>query len=155
MESNGVPPQSGHDGAASRQGRADGAPLCGQAALTAPHHSEGRLACSPRGKIERWHQTMKSRILLEYCYLPGDLEAQVGAFVDYYNHRRYHESVQNINTGRCLLRPRKQHLGKRGGHQKPNNRTTPLGASTCGRLNYQPRSARASVPTTLDLSQKS
>ena len=30
------------------------------------------------GKIERWHQTLKNRILLENYYLPGDLEAQVG-----------------------------------------------------------------------------
>ena len=30
-----------------------------------------------QGKIERWHQTLKNRILLENYYLPGDLEAQV------------------------------------------------------------------------------
>jgi len=29
-----------------------------------------------QGKIERWHQTLKNRILLENYYLPGDLEAQ-------------------------------------------------------------------------------
>jgi hypothetical protein len=34
-----------------------------------------------QGKIERWHQTLKNRILLENYYLPGDLEAQIGAFV--------------------------------------------------------------------------
>jgi len=49
-----------------------------------------------QGKIERWHQTLKNRILLENYYLPGDLEAQVKAFVDYYNHRRYHESLGNL-----------------------------------------------------------
>jgi hypothetical protein len=27
-----------------------------------------------QGKIERWHQTVKNRILLENYYLPGDLE---------------------------------------------------------------------------------
>lgn len=27
-----------------------------------------------QGKIERWHQTPKNRILLENYYLPGDLE---------------------------------------------------------------------------------
>ena len=27
-----------------------------------------------QGKIERWHQTMKNRVLLENYYLPGDLE---------------------------------------------------------------------------------
>ena len=54
--------------------------------------------CHPQtqGKIERWHQTLKNRILLENYYLPGDLEAQVEAFVDHYNHRRYHESLSNL-----------------------------------------------------------
>ena len=36
-----------------------------------------------QGKIERWHQTMKNRILLENYYLPGDLEQQIGVFVDH------------------------------------------------------------------------
>ena len=49
-----------------------------------------------QGKIERWHQTMKNRILLENYYLPGDLEAKVGCFVDHYNHKRYHESLGNL-----------------------------------------------------------
>ncbi len=35
-----------------------------------------------QGKIERWHQTLKNRILLENYFLPGDLEAQIAAFVD-------------------------------------------------------------------------
>ena len=54
--------------------------------------------CHPQtqGKIERWHQTLKNRILLENYYLPGDLEAQIGRFVEHYNHRRYHESLQNL-----------------------------------------------------------
>ena len=45
---------------------------------------------------ERWHQTMKNRILLENYYLPGDLEQQIGAFVDHYNNHRYHESLNNV-----------------------------------------------------------
>ena len=49
-----------------------------------------------QGKIERWHQTLKNRILLENYYLPGDLEAQIEAFVTDYNHRRYHESIDNL-----------------------------------------------------------
>ncbi len=49
-----------------------------------------------QGKIERWHQTLKNRILLEHYYLPGDLEAQIDAFVGQYNHRRYHESLGNL-----------------------------------------------------------
>ena len=42
------------------------------------------------------HQTLKNRILLENFYLPGALEAQIEAFVGYYNHQRYHESIQNL-----------------------------------------------------------
>ena len=49
-----------------------------------------------QGKIERWHQTLKNRILLEHYYLPGDLEAQIDEFVGHYNHRRYHESLGNL-----------------------------------------------------------
>ena len=49
-----------------------------------------------QGKIERWHQTLKNRILLENYYLPGDLEAQIEAFVEHYNHQRYHESLSNV-----------------------------------------------------------
>ncbi len=56
----------------------------------APYHPQ------TQGKIERWHQTLKNRILLENYYLPGDLEAQLGAFVEHYNHRRYHESLNNL-----------------------------------------------------------
>jgi len=49
-----------------------------------------------QGKIERWHQTMKNRILLENYYLPGDLEQQISVFVDHYNNHRYHESLNNV-----------------------------------------------------------
>jgi len=49
-----------------------------------------------QGKIERWHQTMKNRFLLENYYLPGNLEQQIGAFVDHYNNHRYHESLNNV-----------------------------------------------------------
>jgi putative transposase len=49
-----------------------------------------------QGKIERWHQTLKNRILLENYYLPGALEIEIDAFVQYYNHRRYHESIGNL-----------------------------------------------------------
>lgn len=49
-----------------------------------------------QGKIERWHQTLKNRILLENYYLPGDLEAQIDGFIGHYNHCRYHESLSNL-----------------------------------------------------------
>jgi transposase InsO family protein len=49
-----------------------------------------------KGKIERWHQTMKNRILLEHYYLPDRLEVEIAAFVEPYNHQRYHESLRNL-----------------------------------------------------------
>ena len=33
-----------------------------------------------QGKIERWHQTLKNRILLENYCLPRDLESQTAHF---------------------------------------------------------------------------
>lgn len=75
----------------------------------APYHPQ------TQGKIERWHQTLKNRILLENYYLPGDLQQQIDAFVDQYNHRRYHESLQNLTPadvyfgrGHTILKQRKR-----------------------------------------------
>ena len=56
----------------------------------APYHPQ------TQGKIERRHQKLKNRILLEIYYLTGDLEAQIDAFVGHYNHQRYHESLKNL-----------------------------------------------------------
>ena len=56
----------------------------------APNHPQ------TQGKIERWHQTLKNRTLLENYSLPGALEEAIAAFVDHYNHRRYHESLGNL-----------------------------------------------------------
>ena len=49
-----------------------------------------------QGKIERYHRSMKNQILLENYYLPGQLEQRLAEFVDYYNSRRYHESLSNL-----------------------------------------------------------
>ena len=56
----------------------------------APNHPQ------TQGKIERWHQTMKNRILLENDYLPGALERAIGEVVDHYNFHRHHESLGNL-----------------------------------------------------------
>lgn len=56
----------------------------------APYHPQ------TQGKIERWHQTLKNRILLENYFLPGDLNVSIERFVTHYNHQRYHESLGNL-----------------------------------------------------------
>lgn len=75
----------------------------------APYHPQ------TQGKIERWHQTLKNRILLENYYLPGDLRQRIDTFVEHYNHRRYHESLQNLTPadvyfgrGETILRQRER-----------------------------------------------
>lgn len=49
-----------------------------------------------QGKIERYHRSLKNVLLLDNYYCPDDLKAQIAAFVDYYNHQRYHESLGNV-----------------------------------------------------------
>jgi putative transposase len=60
-----------------------------------PYHpmTQGKIT---QGKIERYHRSMKNQILLENYYLPGQLEERLAEFVDYYNRRRYHESLNNL-----------------------------------------------------------
>ena len=56
----------------------------------APYHPQ------TQDKIERWHQTLENRILLENYFFPDDLKAKIETFVDHYNHQRYHESIGNL-----------------------------------------------------------
>ncbi len=93
-------------------------------------HTRG-APCHPQtqGKIERWHQTLKNRILLENYFLPGDLEAQIATFVEHYNHRRYHESPRQSHAGRRLLRTRPNHPAAPGKDQTKDYRTAALAAS--------------------------
>ncbi len=75
----------------------------------APYHPQ------TQGKIERWHQTLKNRILLENYFFPDNLKAEIEAFVDHYNHRRYHESLDNLTPadvyygrGQAILQQRER-----------------------------------------------
>jgi len=89
----------------------------------APHHPQ------TQGKIERWNQMMKNRVLLENYCLPGDLERQIGAFNEHYNNQRYHESLRNLtpadvyhgrsdNILRMRKKIKKQTIQKRRLHHK-------------------------------------
>jgi transposase InsO family protein len=69
----------------------------------APFHPQTQGKIEPSRQIATqspvgngWHQTLKNRGLLENDDLPGDLERQIGAFVEYYNNQRYHESLNNV-----------------------------------------------------------
>src|SRR6476660_3396543 len=83
-----------------------------------------------QGKIERWHLTLKNRILLENHYLPGQLEARIEAFVDHSNHLRYHESIDNLTPadvyfgrGQTILLERERIKRKTIQHRRLHHRT--------------------------------
>jgi putative transposase len=60
-------------------------------------HTRGRpYHPMTQGKIERYHRTMKNVINLEHYYLPWQLEHKISKFVQYYNHQRVHESLDNL-----------------------------------------------------------
>jgi transposase InsO family protein len=56
-----------------------------------------------QGKIERYHRSMKNILLLDNYYCPDDLIAEIGKFVDYYNHQRYHESLENVTPADAYM----------------------------------------------------
>ena len=48
------------------------------------------------GKIERYHRTIKSEINQLPYEMPSELKEAIGAFIEYYNYRRYHEGLGNV-----------------------------------------------------------
>ena len=51
--------------------------------------------------------------MVGHAYLPGGLEAHIGAFVDDYNHRRYHQSLQNLTSANAYFGEAEAMLRKR------------------------------------------
>jgi putative transposase len=49
-----------------------------------------------QGKIERYHRSLKSIVLLNTFFFPWELEQAIADFVVYYNTQRYHESLNNL-----------------------------------------------------------
>jgi len=58
--------------------------------LASPFHPQ------TNGKVERYQQTLKGEINQVPHEMTSELRQAIELFVEYYNHRRYHESLENV-----------------------------------------------------------
>jgi putative transposase len=58
--------------------------------VASPYHPQ------TNGKIERYHRSLKGELGLLPYEMPSQLEEAITAFVEYYNHRRYHEGLGDV-----------------------------------------------------------
>jgi RNA-directed DNA polymerase len=73
----------------------------------APHHPQ------TNGKIERFHETLKARMNLLVYTSPEELRRSMQNFIEYYNHRRYHEALGNVTPADVYYGRREEILGRR------------------------------------------
>ena len=66
-----------------------------------------------QGKIERYHRSMKNVVKLQNYFSPEELEREIAQFVDYYNNKRYHESLDNLTPMDVFTGKAKEVLAKR------------------------------------------
>lgn len=74
------------------------------------HIRSARYHPQTQGKIERYHRSLKNVVNLQHYYLPGELEQEIGNFVDHYNNHRYHESLDNLTPADIYFGRRRERL---------------------------------------------
>ena len=75
--------------------------------LCSPHHPQ------TNGKLERFHQTLKARANLLVYASPESLRAAMAGFIEFYNHRRYHEGIGNATPADMYYGRRENVLRRR------------------------------------------
>jgi transposase InsO family protein len=75
--------------------------------LASPYHPQ------TNGKLERYHQSIKRDVNQIPYDAPRNLDAAIADFVSYYNHRRYHKALGNVNPSDMLCGRREQILERR------------------------------------------
>ena len=66
-----------------------------------------------QGKIERYHRTMKNVVKINHFYHPEELVEALEKFVEDYNNKRYHESLENLTPADVYFGRSEQILKKR------------------------------------------
>jgi transposase InsO family protein len=75
--------------------------------LAAPFHPQ------TNGKVERYQQSLKREVNQLPYERPSELERAITAFVDYYNHRRYHKALSDVTPADVLYGRREEILERR------------------------------------------
>lgn len=80
--------------------------------LASPFHPQ------TNGKLERYHRTLKDDVNQVPYEVVEDLEAAIGDFVGFYNHRRYHKALGDVTPADVLHGHREAILARRKEVQK-------------------------------------
>jgi putative transposase len=107
----------------------------------APHHPQ------TNGKIERFHETLKSRVNLLVYTSPDEPRRAIGEFIEFYNHRRYHEGIGNVAPA-DLYYQRRQTILERRAEQKRSTIGDRLRYNRSRWLNNNPGDLRSDLSLT-------
>jgi len=66
-----------------------------------------------KGKLVRYHQSIKREVNQVPYELPGQLERAIANFVEYYNFHRYHKALGNVTPADVIQGRREQILQRR------------------------------------------
>ena len=75
--------------------------------LAAPFHPQ------TNGKLERYHQTIKSEVNQIPYDVPADLKAAIGGFARFYNFERYHQALGDVTPDDVINGRREEILRRR------------------------------------------